>query len=79
MLKQWYLSLRWHYPNQVTGLGRQPTLSLLLQAPFSVHKHTTAQLYLQVVPGLAKRSERGKMRKNKKGKHHEHYSLSWGK
>ena len=28
------ISLRWHYPNQVTGLGMHPTLSLLdTQAP----------------------------------------------
>ncbi len=25
--------LRWHYPNQVTGHGIHPTLSLLMQAP----------------------------------------------
>ena len=75
MLKQWYL------PTLALSKSghRSGQTALLLQAPFSVHKHTTVQLYLQVVPGLAKRSERGKMRKNKKGKNHEHYSLSWGK
>ena len=32
--KSYDISLRWHYPNQVTGLGIHPTLSLLdTQAP----------------------------------------------
>ena len=77
MLKQWYLptlalSKSGHRSGQTAH--SQPAFASSLFCA-----HTTVQLYLQVVPGLAMRSERGKMRKNKKGKHHEHYSLSWGK
>ena len=60
-----YESLRWHCPNQVTGLGKQPTLSLLLQAPFfCVQEYHSAAAFARGWP-FSIGPLRGKMEKTK--------------